>query len=293
MNRNLFLVVSVTVFILQQTGFAETPQEKINVTVSIPPLAQFVEQVAGDYATVQIMVRPGANPHAYEPAPSQLRGLVRSQLYVAVGSGIEFEVVWLEKLKAINPKMKVYKVAGETSLSPDRTNGEKHDHGNLDPHVWLSLRRAVEMVQKIKITMIQIDPKHQLQYERNAAVFTKTLTELDLEAIKLFQGFHGRSFLVYHPAWAYFARDYGLKEIVIEENGKEPSVAHMAKVIKMARDEGIKTVIVSPQFSEKSAQVVAREISGRIIVADDLAQDYIGNMRQLIHQLASTLESSV
>ncbi|MDP3789878.1 MAG: zinc ABC transporter substrate-binding protein, partial [Candidatus Omnitrophota bacterium] len=159
--------------------------------------------------------------------------------------------------------------------------GTGHYHGPKDPHIWLSPKNAVIMIGGIKDALIGRDPDHADVYRKNAEVYINELNNLDREIREKLKDKKKRVFMVFHPAWVYFARDYGLKEIAIESEGKEPTIAGLRGIIDMARENGIKVIFISPQFSRRSAEVVAKETGCKIVAVDDLSKDYTGNMRRV------------
>ena len=252
---------------------APLSEEKIGVVVTIIPLADFVGQVGKDKVEVTVMVPSGANPHTYEPTPVQLKRISQAQLYVKVGSGIDFELAWMDKIRVINKEM----------LICDSSQGIKLI--DQDPHIWLSPRNAKIMVQNICQALAEIDPSSREYFERNAIEFIKNLDRLDEEIRIQFIRMENKTFLSYHPSWNYFAKDYSLIQLAIEDEGKEPSAAYLAHIIDQARTYHISIILVSPQFNIKSAEVVAKEIGIKIIVIDPLSQDYIKNLKKLADEM--------
>jgi zinc transport system substrate-binding protein len=272
---------------------------------------------------VLVMVPPGANPHTYEPEPKQLVELSEATLYIKVGSGIEFELSWLDRIASMNREMPVVDASEGISLAAapsavqaeaagaaegamgDHAHGDTrnysavdsesgmdhaHDPGELDPHIWVSPRNAKIMVENTCRGLIAVDPEHREYYTGRRDRYLEELTALDREIERLFAGKTQREFLVYHPAWGYLARDYGLEQVPVEAEGKEPTARGMKHLIDQARRLGIRTVFVSPQFNTKSAEMIAREIGGKVIHADPLAADYIENIRAVTAALAASME---
>lgn len=271
---------------------AEQASEKIRVVVSIPPFAKFVQEIARELAETQVMVPPGANPHIYEPTPAQLQYLERAQLYIATGTGIEFEIAWLSKLKDINKN--VHFVNGSDGIDliqPLNQEGAGRHHENVagDPHVWLSPKNAITIVRNIEKALNSVDPENQNFYAENAQNFEQELKALDETIRTQLSQLSGRSFLVYHPAWGYFAHEYNLSEVSIEMDGKEPSARYLAEVIELSNDNNIRAVVISPQFSQKSAQMIASEIGAEIIHANELSEDYIESLRNFSDHLSRVL----
>ena len=254
--------------------------DRIQVVVTIPPQAEFVERVGGDRVQVTVMVPPGASPHTYEPTPGQLRAVSQAVLYAKVGSGIEFELTWMDNLRDANKDMVVVDCShGIELIQADGHEGE-HQQGH-DPHIWLSPRNAVIMVETIYKGLVQVDPGYQEYYTRNKEAYIRELDDLDREISEALSTMRIRKIMVYHPAWAYFCRDYNLEQIPIEKEGKEPTPQGIAQLIDQAKTYGITIIFASPQFSTESAEVIAQEIGGKVILISSLEKEYIKNMRKV------------
>lgn len=266
---------------------------RIIVAVTIAPQQEFVEAIGGDRVEVLVIVPPGASPHTYEPTPGQLLKLERAEMYAKVGSGIEFELAWLDNLLSLNPDMLVVDCSKGITLQ-EITASYKEDHqndqyGNLDPHVWLSPSNARIMVQNITQGLIQVDTANESYYENNRNDYLAKLTQLENEINDSLSGFTNRVFMVYHPAWGYFATSFNLTMIAVEEEGKEPTPAGLAYLIDQAKEYGIKVIFVSPQYSTQSAEVIAAEIDGVVVFIDPLAEDYIDNLRSVAAEMAKVM----
>ncbi len=292
-NRQMFSLCLCVLMVLSPIVFCEPPPKKINVVVSVLPLVDFTEAVGGERVDVHVMVPPGANPHVYEPAPSQLKMLSKTDLYVAVGSGIEFEIAWLGKLKAINQKMQFCNSSDGIKLLEAGEHRKKHGDSEIrherrhsDPHIWLSPKNAAQMVLNIRNSLEKLDPENGKYYRSRAETYLTQLAKLDEDIRKTLDKTQEKSFIVYHPAWSYFAAEYHLEEIPIEADGKEPSAFHLASVIDRARAEHLQTVFVSPKVSQKNADVIAKEIGGKIVTIDDLAVNYVPNMYETANKIA-------
>ena len=269
-------------------------QDKMRVVVTIPPLAEFVEKIGGSKVQVSIMVPAGASPHSYEPTPGQLTDVANAKLYVKVGTPVEFELVWLDKLLATNSGITVCNASEGIDLidagnGHEKTHTTGHGHTN-DPHVWVAPGNAMIMVNNICRSMITVDPQNKQSYEMNRDSYLLVLDSLDRDITTILGTKKQRKFLVYHPAWSYFAHAYGIEQIPIEVEGKEPTAQVLQAIIVQARDRGIKVIFASPQFNTKSAEVIAREMNGTVILIDPLARDYVVNMRRILQILAATME---
>ena len=295
---------------------------RMPVLVSIAPQKYFVQQIGKDLVDIQVMVQPGASPHTYEPKPKQMAGLSGAQLYFAIG--VPFEKAWLKKIASANPKMKIiYTDHGiekipitahhhheEEDHSPkgphneeehDHEEGEDHEagrhhmadtdsHGARDPHIWLSPPLVMVQAKLIRNALQEIDPRHHDVYAANYSEFVAQIEDLDTELRNVFAGKKGLEFMVFHPSWGYFAHAYGLAQVSIEIEGKDPKPAQLKEVIEHAREKGIKVIFVQPQFSTKSAKLVAREIDGQVVFADPLAEDWLSNLRQVAGKFKEALK---
>lgn len=259
---------------------------RLGVVTTIAPLAEFIEQIGGERVSVTVMVPVSANEHTYEPTPNQLKELSQAKLYMAAGSGIEFELVWLERFRRLNPSMRIESISKDVVL----LSGGAHDYGEVrhDPHVWLSVENAKTMAQQIADTFLQIDAPNQEFYKNNLNDYLTELENLHQEIKERMSKRQTKDFISSHSAWRYFAHEYGLNEIAIESEGKEPGASQILDIIKAAKKKQIKVVFVAPQFSKRHAEMIAKEIGGHLIEADPLRKDYIENLRQFSKNLAES-----
>lgn len=167
---------------------------------------------------------------------------------------------------------------------------DHHEHAGLDPHIWLSPPLVKIQARTILAALQEADPAHRSVYAANFKAFTAKIDQLDTELKKTFKGKEGLQFLVFHPPWGYFAHAYGLEQVPIEIEGKDPKPAQLKKLIQHARENGIKVVFVQPQFSTKSAKLVAREIGGQVAFVDPLAEDWMANLREVAKKFQSALK---
>ncbi|NPV00907.1 MAG: zinc ABC transporter solute-binding protein [Brevinematales bacterium] len=261
------------------------------IFVSILPQKYLVERIAGDKAEVQSMTLPGQDPHTFEPSPGQMFALSDAVLYFT--AGIEFEKIWMSRIAEANPSMTVVDSISNITLIPfapeDEIFGhheEEHDHGALDPHVWLDPDNAVTMSLNIFNALIRYDVTNFGYYKENYQKLIKDLVGLDIYILKLLKDTAVTNMLVFHPSWGYFAKAYGLTQIAIEYEGKEPSPKQVGLIIDYAKAHKIDTLFVQPQFNEASARMIAGEVGCKIVTADPLAENYIENLKSLAAALA-------
>jgi len=297
--RASLLAVAVGLAVPVGCGKAANPADEIGVVVTILPQVEFVENVGGEKVDVTVMVPLGAGPHTYEPLPSQMKALARAEMYAKVGSGVEFELVWLEKLVSTNKEIVVVDCSTGVQLiqmagnhnHEDEEPEEEHDNpGAMDPHIWMSPLNAKIMVQNICDGLVQVDPGNRAFYEENRDAYLQELTELDQDIREGLSGVTNRRFMVYHPSFGYFAKEYNLTMLPVEEEGKEPTPAGIVHLIEQAKEDNIKVIFASPQFNPRSAEVIADEIGGSVVLIDSLAGDYIANLRTVLGELVQAME---
>jgi zinc transport system substrate-binding protein len=296
-SATLLLMMSFTATVTSCTQQTETVS-KLGVVVTILPQAEFVENIGGDKVDVTVMVPPGASPHTYEPTPSQMTDLSEAKLYAKVGSGVEFELTWMDKLITQNKDMLVVDCSKGIELQQMTAGNEhehegdedEHEHGAMDPHIWMSPRNAQTMVENIASGLIQIDPDNRAYYEQNRDAYLQKLAQLDQDIREGLSGVKNRIFMVYHPAFGYFGSEYDLTMLPIEAEGKEPTPAGLQHLIDQAKEHNIRVVFTSPQFNPDSAKVIADAIDGRVVFINPLARDYIVNLRTLMGELVQAME---
>ena len=289
----------------------------LKVFVSIVPQKYFVEKIGGDLVEINLMVQPGASPTTYEPKPRQMVSLAGTDIYFAIG--VPFEATWLGKIATTNPDLLVVrtesgieKIAmkphhhheeggqrhGETGEHHYEKQGHQHQKGDVeghhhaikDPHVWLSPPLVMIQARNILQAFLAVDPAHQSVYEENYKSFINELVVLDLELRAVFAGKSEDSeFIVFHPAWGYFARAYGLEQVPVEIEGKEPKPAELQYLIQYAKKRGIKVIFVQPQFSHQAARAIAKAIGGQIVFVDPLAPDWGTNLRQVASKFSTAI----
>lgn len=276
-------VIAIFVMMLLAGTFASQPSissresKRIRVIATILPQAEFVEKVGGERVKVTIMVPPGASPHTYEPTPRQLIEAGEADIYFQVGSGVDFELSFMNKIIEVNGNMRVVNCSEGIKIM------------DKDPHVWLSPKNAEIMVKNIYDALAQIDPENEGYYRKNMESYLKELNSLDEEIKKILGNITNRRFMVYHPSWGYFARDYNLTQIPVEKEGKEPTARGLMALIDQARRLKMKVIFVSPQFDQKKAEIIAESIHGRIVFLDPLAKDYVENLKTVALELARSL----
>lgn len=252
------------------------------VAVSIVPEATFAKAVCGDLAEIVTVVPPGSSPETYEPTPKAMAEFSTAQIYFAIGVPVETDSV----LQKVPNTMKVVKLQEKVAQTyPER----KFESGERDPHIWLSPKRAKVMVQTIADEMGTLDSAHKSVYEANAQKYEKQLDSLDTELKNTLLGVQKKTFIVFHPAFGYFADEYGLKMVALEQEGKESTAQHMQELVDLAKKDGAKAIFYQAETDSKQAKAFAEEIGGKTIELAPLAADYENNLKKM----AATISSAV
>ncbi len=271
-------------------GAVGVADERLNITVSILPQQYLVERVGGDHVAVNVMVAPGADPHTYEPKPEQLRALSRAAAYFTIG--VEFEDAWMSRISAANDDMLIVDMADGIERMPATGSHDGGDGEHLDPHVWLSPRLVKVQAENVAELLAELDPAHGTDYQANLEALLADIDALDAEIRDALANAPNRKFMVFHPSWGYFARDYDLEMIPIEVGGQEPSAAELAALISEARLSNIKVVFAQPELNSRTADAIASELEGRVLLISPLEQDWLENMRQVAAAFAEAFAES-
>jgi zinc transport system substrate-binding protein len=261
-------------------------QTKPTVVVTVGPQAAFVQEVAGDWVNIVTVLPPGANHETYSPPPQDMARISSAVLYLALGLPPERANI-LPKIADMNRNLKVVDVQNEVAKSYAPRYFAPDDQ---DPHIWLSPKRAVVMVQLTARELGIVDPDHRETYAANAKRYIGQIEAADAELRESFKTMGNRTFIVYHPAFGYFADDYNLTMVAIEEEGKEADPRRMREVIDMAREKGIKTIFYQEEIDRRQSRTFAEELGGRAEKVSPMALDYVDNLRRMAHAFASGLK---
>ncbi len=276
----LFLFIS-------NNAFADN---KLSVFVTILPQKYFVEQIGGELVKVSVLVQSGKGAETYEPTPRQMTEFSQAKLYFSIG--MPFEEVWLPKLKANNPQMRFVNARENLILRTLETlhHHQDHDHGLYDPHIWLNPAFVEIMAKQIQTNLSNLNPENSQQYQINTDKFIQKLKQLDQNIRVLFKDLKNRKFMVFHPAWGYFADAYQLQQIPIEMEGKEPSSKTLGLLIEKAKQEKISAIFVQQQINRRPAESIAKAVNAQVIPVDPLAENYIENLFQVAQTFAKAMQ---
>lgn len=298
--KTVFLTVLIMIFAAVLYGCSKktsTSPGKTVLFVSILPQKYLVSRIAGNNAEIEVMVRPGHSPANYEPLPKQMAAVSEASLYFSIG--VPFERVWLDRIRANNPELEIIDTNlgikfrhFDTFEEDEESDGDHeehdHDHEGEDPHTWLSPSLAVVQSRNICEALSARFPENRAIYEKNLSLLVSDLKNLSDDIRNALKDLPSREIMVFHPAFGYFADEFGLKQIPIEIEGKEPGPESLKKMIDLALERNIKVIFVQKQFSTKSAESVAEATGGSVVQIDPLGEDYISNL----HSIAETIAES-
>ncbi len=268
--------------------------EKIKVAVSIPSQEYFANRIGGDLVEVRSFVRPDEDPCAFEPNPRRVAWISKADIYFKVGMAFENEVI--EKFAQNQPRLKIVDAAAGITLLEE---GHEHDHDghhheleSKDIHFWLNPRLAMKMSENMLDTFITQDAAHTDTYRKNAETLFKELNALDQNIEQRLKPYAGKTFYVFHPAFSYYAQRYGLSQVAIQKDGKEPNARFLRELIKQAKSQNVKIIYAQSGFSQREAETIANEIGGSMETLNPLGEDYLKNMQMITDALVRGFEKS-
>lgn len=269
-------------------------EEKPVITVTLEPQRYFTEAIAGDKFKVVSMVPKGSSPETYDPVPQQLVSLGDSKAYFRIGY-IGFEQTWMERLMNNTPHIQVFDTSKGIDLILNNGNHD-HNHGHgthdghihaVEPHVWNSTANALIIAGNTYKALSQLDKANDAYYMARYDSLCHRIQHTDsLIRQQLSAPEAAKSFMIYHPALSYFARDYGLHQISIEEGGKEPSPAHLKKLIDLCKAEDVRVIFVQPEFDKRNAETIAQQTGTKVVPINPLSYDWEEEMLDVAKALA-------
>lgn len=270
------IILSIAALLLAAcTG--KQPGDKPVVTVTIEPLRYFAEQIAGDKFKIVTMVPKGSSPETYEPTAQQMVDLTNSEMYIKVGN-LGFEHTWMKRLKANAPHLII--VDSSEGIHPLLTAG-----GGNDPHTWTSPANAIQIAQNIYRSLVMIDEKDSLYFRDNLDSLCDKIARTDIEICERLKNVKHRSFIIYHPALTYFANEYRLQQLAIEEEGREPSAASLQGLIDNAKAKGTKLMFLQKEFANRNTEIVSRGTGARVVEINPLNYDWEKEMLKITDEL--------
>ncbi len=260
------------------------------IGVSILPQQYLVQGIADTLADIVVMVPPGASPATYEATPAQMSSLAGASVYFSIGH-IGFERAWMSKIRELNPGMHVVDLSAGLKLRGLESRHEGHSHTGVDPHVWMSPANMEAMARTVYHELQYYFPDDKDFLRQNYEGLMRDIKEAGSYARRELNPYQGRTFLIFHPSLGYLADDYGLVQESIEYEGKEPSPAHMKKMVDMAREKDIKVIFVQKEFDRRNATIIADEIGATVVTIDPLSTSWGGEFRKTVAALKTALDN--
>ncbi|GAU75495.1 metal ABC transporter solute-binding protein, Zn/Mn family [Fusibacter sp. 3D3] len=315
--KRIALLFILTLSVILYTGCATDTSDspKLKISTGILPIKAFTAAIGGSYVEVEALIPVGANPHNYQPSPSAMKFLSDAKLYIYVGVPTENENI-MPKIKDFNTQIEVLNLQEALAEVHPFLTGEAHDHeaedeahvedhpemiefesqmldpsseigayADYDPHTWVSPKRAITMAGSIRDTLIQMDPDHEADYQANADALIQKLSELDQTILDKVSTLDQKTYLIYHSSYNYFAFDYGLSFISIENEGKSPTIQDIQNAIDIAKENRISTLFYQNEFSVEQAKSISEEIEGNAVPLEPLSEKYFDSMALLIEHL--------
>ncbi|MCX5827891.1 MAG: zinc ABC transporter substrate-binding protein [Deltaproteobacteria bacterium] len=291
MKKSLvFLMIIVPMLVCSQLAWGQGEKAKIPVFVSILPQAYFLERIGGSHVDIEVLIGAGQSPHSYEPTPKQMAKLATAKAFFSIGVPVEKGV--LRKIRQSHKQLVI--VETQQGITYRYLAGHDHEHGEAhekdhksegkkepDPHIWMAPKLVKIQARNIYEALSRLDPAHKQEYATNLRAFDADLDRMDARISRSLAPLKGRKMYVFHPAFGYFADAYGLIQVPIEIEGKEPGARQLAKLIDRAKKDRVKVMFVQPQFSARSAEAVAKAIGGVVVPIDSLARDYLANLDKI------------
>ncbi len=282
---NYYLKLSAVICLL---GFASLANSApLEVFVSILPQQYLVERIGGDQVNVNVMVKPGQSPETFDPSPKLMSKYSRADVYFTIG--LPFEQVWIGRVASLNNTARIIKTQPDFSQHKEQGIALGDHHHDWDPHTWLSPRLFLQQAKIVLQGLNSLSPDKKQYFVNNYNKLALEVKALDEEFVKLFQGKSGQHFITFHPAFSYFANQYGLIQIAIEIDGKEPSAKQIAQVINRIRDNKVAYILIEKQFNQTIPQTIAQSVGARLLELDPLARDYLVNMRDIADKINRAL----
>ena len=287
--KNLLLFLCIFLLVSCRTG-GDALDQKV-ISVSIIPQLFFIEELAGNLAEVNVMIPPGASPATYEPTISQLGKLDRSAVYMRIGY-VGFEQSWMEKITSLNPGMKIVDLSEGVDIIMEDAGEEDdhsgHVHHGPDPHIWMSAINARIIARNIHKELLLLFPGEKEYLEARFELFSRSLDSLHLAIGSKLEGIENKTFMIYHPALTYYARDYALEQLSLEIEGKNPSPMHLTEMTDIAKAKKVSKILIQSQFDRRNAEIIARETGSEIIHFDPLDLQWRDQMYYIAEKLNPT-----
>lgn len=285
MSKNLKIASAIIVFIILialilffSVKKENTDIQKTIVAVTIVPEREFIKAIAGDDFEVITMVPPGASPENYEPTPIEKQKFEKATVYFSMGVPTEENNI----LPNINENTKLVRL---DEVVREKYQDLTFENGGRDPHIWLSPQRVIVMIEKMAEELGNLKPENKDEYINKASRYIEDLKSVSLEIQAKVQNMENKKFIVYHPAFAYLADEFGLEMYALEEEGKEATAESLKEKIDLAKNQGIKYIFYQAEIDSTQSKAFAEEIGGQTMKLEPLSEMYIENLKNMAELL--------
>ncbi|MDR1782914.1 MAG: zinc ABC transporter substrate-binding protein [Dysgonamonadaceae bacterium] len=273
MNNSIKYTIFLVLLLLCSCRKSVENSEKPLIFVTIEPQRYFIEQLVDTLFRVETMTPPGASPETYDPLPEKMSALAKAKAYFSVGH-LGFEEAWLDKLQKNYPQILFFETGeGITPIATEHRHGN-HIHTGIDPHIWTSPLQALKMADNMRKALISIDSINAEVYNNNFLTLRKKILSLNKQIREILGSVSRKAFIIYHPALGYFARDYGLEQLAMENDGKEPSPMQLKMLLKTASEKHITTVFIQQEFDRKNAESIAKSAGCKLVEINPLSYNW-------------------
>jgi len=275
-------------------GCQDTEDDRLQVAVSIIPQAAFIDEIGGDLVNVTTVIPVGFSPENYEPSARQIIAINEVSVYFTIGVPAESGNILpeLRDISVVHLEDQVSEVYEDRHFGEEDEHEEDEDghaHFGRDPHIWLSIKRVQLMVQIMADELSALDPENEIIYQENAEDYILRLQGLHVDIQQMFLDKTMRNFITYHPSYGYFADEYNLEMLALEEDGKEPSISHLQELIDIARENSINRIYHQAEIDSEQVMTFVNDIDGESVMLNPLAYDYIDSMRDMAELIAEGL----
>lgn len=256
----------------------------LTVAVTLQPYAKMLSRLGKDRIEIVVLVPKGSDPHTFEPKPGTLKDFSKAEIYFTDSSGLDKN--WLPRFKGVNSKVKI--LALDSGIQFESLDDHHHESEALDPHLWTSLKNVQIILKNMLVVLTQYDPQGKKFYLENFNTYMEELVSLSdsIESLSKKLPEEKKTFMVFHPSFGYFARDYGFKQLCIEADGKEPKPKDLQHLIQEAKKSKIQSIFIMPNFSKRSAEMIAKSLNANVVTLNPLAYDFEKAIKILLETLS-------
>lgn len=256
----------------------------LTVAVTLQPYAKMLSRLGKDRIEIVVLVPEGSDPHTFEPKPGTLKDFSKAEIYFTDSSGLDKN--WLPRFKGVNSKVKI--LALDSGIQFESLDDHHHESEALDPHLWVSLKNVQIILKNMLAVLMQYDPQGENFYLENFNTYMEELVSLSdsIESLSKKLPEEKKTFMVFHPSFGYFARDYGFKQLCIEADGKEPKPKDLQHLIQEAKKSKIQSIFIMPNFSKRSAEMIAKSLNANVVTLNPLAYDFEKAIKILLEALS-------